>query len=94
MVDPAHLPAIPETDLQAMAPATRSAVIDLSAGGVIEVPHVGGTLYVGTAGDIKMALMRDAAPVLYKSVPAGWQPCRVKSIDASGTTAKDLIVVW
>jgi hypothetical protein len=48
-------------------------------------------LYVGSAGDIAVDLVGGDANVIFKSVPVGIFPLRVKRVRATGTTATNLI---
>lgn len=55
-----------------------------------------GTLYVGVSGDLTVIHMDDYAgtptAVLYKSVPVGFFPVGVRRVNATGTTATNIIV--
>lgn len=60
-----------------------------------DIPYVSRALYVGTAGDIMVALLKSTDPVLFKGVPKGsLLPVRVKRVYATGTTAADILAVW
>lgn len=55
-----------------------------------------GTLYIGVSGDLTVIHMDDFAgtptAVLYKSVPVGFFPVGVRRVNATGTTATNIIV--
>lgn len=52
-------------------------------------------IYVGVTGDVKALLVGDTAAVVFKAVPAGSiLPIRAQRIDATGTTATDLVGMY
>jgi|APGre2960657373_1045057.scaffolds.fasta_scaffold634082_1 hypothetical protein len=55
-----------------------------------------GTLYVGVSGDLTVIHFDDYAgsptAVLYKSVPVGFFPVAVRRVNATATTATNIIV--
>lgn len=55
-----------------------------------------GTLYVGVSGDLTVIHFDDYAgtptAVLYKAVPVGFFPVAVRRVNATGTTATNIIV--
>lgn len=69
-------------------------------GGVAITPHnttelakTTRALYVGVAGDVT-ALMADGTVVTYKAVPVGVWPFRVRRINATATTATDMVGLY
>lgn len=73
--------------------ATNGAVVTPSDTNFLTNP---GTLYVGVSGDLTVIHQDDYAgtptPVLYKSVPVGFFPVAVRRVNATGTTATNIIV--
>jgi hypothetical protein len=52
-------------------------------------------VYVGVTGDVTALLVGDTASVLFKGVPAGtFMPIRAQRIDATGTTATNLVGIY
>lgn len=80
---------------RASAPAGRSQSVATPGTTVTES---GCTLYIGTAGNLCVDLLRDpdGTKTLFKNVPVGPFNCRVKKIYGSGdgTTAADIVTVW
>jgi hypothetical protein len=63
----------------------------------VVVPHnvneqnfVSRAIYVGVAGDVT-ALLASGAVVLFKSLPIGIHPIRAKRVNATATTATDML---
>lgn len=51
-------------------------------------------LYVGVAGDVTVEMAKVGTTILFKGVPAGaWLPLRVSRVDATGTTATNIVAV-
>ena len=50
-----------------------------------------GTLYIGVSGDLNVILADMTTALLYKNVPVGDFPRRVKQVLATNTTATDII---
>lgn len=48
-------------------------------------------LWVGVAGDITLVPANSTTPTLFKGVPAGLLPVRCQSVNATGTTATNLV---
>ena len=66
------------------APVTPSDVTDLTS------PALG--LYVGVSGNITMVV--NGAAVLFSNVPVGIHPVRCTRVNATGTTATNLVALW
>ena len=85
------------SDEHAAAPATRS--MAFNPDGEVNFPPEGGTLYVGTGGNVAIQAMRDPdnTKTVFKNVANGsFLPVRVRKVWGSGdgTTASDLVVIW
>ena len=50
-------------------------------------------LYVGVAGDVA-AVGEDGVAVVFKAVPVGLLPVRVVRVNATGTTATNIVRLW
>lgn len=59
-----------------------------------ELEFVTRALYVGTGGDVKVA-MADSGEVTFVTVPTGTTlAIRVKKVFATGTDASDIVALW
>lgn len=61
-----------------------------------DINHNGATgvaLYVGVQGDVVVEAADNATQVTLKNA-VGWQPCRVKKVLSTGTTAEDIVAWW
>ncbi|MEM7059828.1 MAG: hypothetical protein AAF557_19755 [Pseudomonadota bacterium] len=50
-------------------------------------------LFVGTGGDIRV-MTSGGDTVVFRNVPAGILPVRIRRVFAVGTTAADMVAVW
>ncbi len=57
------------------------------------LPMVARRLHIGTAGDLKVLLRDDVAPVLLKNVPVGTLQVWVRQVYATGTTATQIVAL-
>ena len=76
------------------APATYA--MPITPSDVDDLPRISRAIYVGTTGDIMIALAgKQCGPVKFKAVPAGTVLALFcKKIYATGTTADDLVAIW
>lgn len=75
------------------APAGRFAAIVASDTG--DLNFVTRAVYVGGAGDIAAVGVDGGAPIVFKAVPAGViLPIRVSRINATSTTATNMVALW
>lgn len=65
--------------------------------GEVVAPHnaneqtfVSRAIYVGVSGDVT-CLMADGTTLLFKALPVGIHPIRAKRVNATGTTATDML---
>ena len=71
------------------SPATHA--FDIVPGDGVDLPHVTRALYVGGAGDVSL-VMKDASAATLKNVPAGSViAVRVARVQATGTSATDIV---
>ncbi|MEM7523154.1 MAG: hypothetical protein AAF360_05220 [Pseudomonadota bacterium] len=73
------------------SPAEFASAITPSDGS--DLPTVSRALYVGVAGDIRVATVGGDV-ITFRNVQAGMLPVRVRRVYATETTAADLIAVW
>lgn len=75
-----------------------------ATGGEAVVPHatnnqtkVSRALWVGVAGDVTCILRDNVGtdtPTLFAALQIGWHPLRIARVNAVGTTATNMTVVW
>lgn len=72
------------------APASNGRAVTPNDGA--DLAEVTRAVYVGGAGDLRVMLRGDTAPVTLVAVPAGtFCPLRVKRVHATGTTATGIV---
>jgi hypothetical protein len=77
---------------QDFSPPTRAAAV--TPHNTNELEFVTRALYVGSVGDVKVA-MADSGEVTFVAVPTGTTlPIRVKKVFATGTDATDIVALW
>ena len=52
------------------------------------------SLYLGTAGDVRVTLVGSDTPVTFEDHPAGYMPIRARKVMATGTTATGIIALF
>ena len=57
-----------------------------------DLAHTTRALWIGGVGDISVVLASGDA-VTFKNA-SGWMPLRVQRLNATGTTATDIVAVW
>ncbi|MBB4238668.1 spike base protein, RCAP_Rcc01079 family [Rhizobium esperanzae] len=74
-----------------IAPASRAAVVTPNDTAIVGAR----ALYIGTAGDVAIALRRDVDPVVFRNVPAGTiLPVHAAIVALTGTTASNIIALF
>ena len=77
---------------QDFSPLTRAASV--TPHNTNELEFVTRALYVGSVGDVKVA-MADSGEVTFLAVPTGTTlPIRVKKVFATGTDATNIVALW
>ena len=52
-------------------------------------------LYIGVTGDVSLELTESGSAIVFKNVPAGTVlPVRVSRVNATATTATDIVAIW
>lgn len=72
-------------------PATSAAAVTPSDG--VDLTSIPRALYVGVSGDITVDMEETGSTILFKAVPVGILPIRVKRIRATGTTATNILAL-
>ena len=72
------------------SPAYNGAALTPDDG--IDLTNVPRALWVGGAGDVSVILASGDA-VTFNNV-SGWMPLRVRRLNATGTTATDIVGIW
>ncbi|MDX6806297.1 spike base protein, RCAP_Rcc01079 family [Terrihabitans rhizophilus] len=72
-------------------PATSAAVVTPSDNA--DLSRVSRSLYVGTAGDLRVTFVDDAQPVPFVGLAAGLYPFAVARVWSTGTTASNIVAV-
>jgi hypothetical protein len=60
----------------------------------VDLPKLTRAIYVGGAGDVAAVLSNGDMPGAFKAVPVGWLPITVRRINATGTTATNLMALY
>lgn len=72
------------------APFTGGAAVVPSD--TVDLPQVA-LLYVGTEGDMSI-VTHDNSTLVLKNHPAGYMPGFVRRVNATGTTASNIVALW
>jgi|GEM_PF-426668 len=73
-------------------PVSSASVITPTDGAML--PKIPKAIYVGVTGDITMILKNDAVAVLFKAVPVGVLPVRPIQVNATATTATNIVGLY
>lgn len=79
--------------LNAMMPARRARAVTPANGTALALGPCD-NLYIGVAGDVSVILEDDTAAVLFKAHPVGYLQGRVKSVEATATTATNILALY
>ena len=51
-------------------------------------------LYVGTTGNLSVVMNGSGSTVVFDTVPVGWYWLSVSRVNATGTTATNIVALW
>lgn len=72
-------------------PATKAAAVTPSDG--TDLTSIPRALYVGVSGDVSVDMEESGDAIVFKAVPVGILPIRVKRVRATGTTATNILAL-
>jgi len=58
-----------------------------------DIAITGATLYIGTSGDVKVTTYNNTE-IIFKNVPVGFMPVKVRKVFATDTTASDILGLY
>jgi hypothetical protein len=80
----ANSPSAPASEFAAIVPSDS-----------VDLAYLTRFIYVGGTGDISVVPQSGGAAVIFKAVPVGaWLPIRARRINATGTTATNIVALW
>jgi hypothetical protein len=85
---PAQHHGEPATEAAAVTPADGA---DLAKGATEAWPRA---LYIGVSGDVCVDLLDAGSAIVFKSVPIGILPVRVKRVRSTSTTATNILAMY
>lgn len=72
-------------------PATEAVAVTPSDGA--DLAQATRALYIGVTGDVTVDMAESGSTILFKAVPVGILPVRVKRVRATGTTATNILAL-
>lgn len=85
-----------QDDFQNYSPSMESPVanaVAVTPSDTADLPRLTRAIYVGGQGDVR-AMLRDGSVITFKDMSAGWHPVRIARVQATGTTATNIVGCW